>query len=215
MVKKIKTIKRIKKKSLSKQFIFDDDTGNYSVKSNLRKLAVLVVLIIAFAATQITVIQPTKKLANVSGPDLIIKNTAIKNGKKMQQKLIDDEKIINSEFYNLKISFFKTDKGEPFYKFLSSKAIKNRLTISSISKISEEDYKEPDKNNPGQFVIYDGYKQVSYQLKFEGTFIDYINFIKDIQFEDKSLSTNDVIITKIDDDKIGITSTLTVNIMKI
>ena len=215
MVKKIKTIKRIKKKSLSKQFIFDDDTGNYSVKSNLRKLALLVVLIIAFAATQITVIQPIKKLANVSGPDLIIKNTAIKNGKKMQQKLIDDEKIINSEFYNLKISFFKTDDAEPFYKFLSNKAIKNRLTISSIEKISEEDYKEPDKNNPGQFVIYDGYKQVSYQLKFEGTFIDYINFIKDIQFEDKSLSTNDVIITKIDGDTIDITSTLTVNMMKI
>jgi len=215
MVKKIKTIKRIKKKSLSKQFIFDDDTGNYSVKSNLRKLALLVVLIIAFAATQITVIQPTKKLADVSGPDLIIKNTAIKNGKKMQQKLIDDEKIINSEFYNLKISFFKTDKGEPFYKFLSNKAIKNRLTISSIEKISEENYKEPKKDNPGEFVIYENYKQVSYQLKFEGTFIDYINFIKDIQFEDKSLSTNDVIITKIDGDKIDITSTLTVNIMKI
>ena len=215
MVKKIKTIKRIKKKSLSKQFIFDDDTGNYSVKSNLRKLAVLVVLIIAFAATQITVIQPAKKLANVSGPDLIIKNTAIKNGKKMQQKLIDDEKIINSEFYNLKISFFKTDDSEPFYKFLSSKAIKNRLTISSIAKISEEDYKEPKKDNPAEFIIYDGYKQVSYQLKFEGNFIDYINFIKDIQFEDKSLSTNDVIITKVDDGKIDITSTLTVNIMKI
>ena len=215
MVKKIKAIKRIKKKPLSKKFIFDDDTGNYSVKSNLRKLAVLVVLIIAFAATQITVIQPTKKLANISGPDLIIKNTAIKNGKKMQQKLIDDEKIINSEFYNLKISFFKTDDGEPFYKFLSNKAIKNRLTISSIEKISEENYKEPKKDNPEEFVIYENYKQVSYQLKFEGTFIDYINFIKDIQFEDKSLSTNDVIITKIDDDKIDITSTLTVNIMKI
>ena len=215
MVKKIKTIKRIKKKSLSKQFIFDDDTGNYSVKSNLIKLTVLVVLIIAFAATQITVIQPAKKLANVSGPDLIIKNTAIKNGKKMQQKLIDDEKIINSEFYNLKISFFKTDGSEPFYKFLSNKAIKNRLTISSIEKISEENYKEPKKDNPEEFVIYENYKQVSYQLKFEGTFIDYINFIKDIQFEDKSLSTNDVIITKIDGDKIDITSTLTVNIMKI
>ena len=174
MVKKIKKIKRIKKKSLSKQFIFDDDTGNYSVKSNLIKLTVLVVLIIAFAATQITVIQPAKKLADVSGPDLIIKNTAIKNGKKMQQKLIDDEKIINSEFYNLKISFFKTDKGEPFYKFLSNKAIKNRLTISSIAKINEEDYKEPDKNNPGQFFIHNNYIQVSYKIIFEGTFIDYI-----------------------------------------
>ena len=215
MVKKIKAIKRIKKKPLSKKFIFDDDTGNYSIKSNLRKLALLVVLIIAFAATQITVIQPAKKLADVSGPDLIIKNTAIKNGKKMQQKLIDDEKIINSEFYNLKISFFKTDEGEPFYKFLSNKAIKNGLTISSIEKISEENYKEPKKDNPEEFVIYENYKQVSYQLKFEGTFIDYINFIKDIQFEDKSLSTNDVIITKIDGDKIDITSTLTVNIMKI
>ena len=215
MVRKIKTIKRIKKKSLSKQFIFDDDTGNYSVKSNLIKLTVLVVLIIAFATTQIAVIQPIKKLAKISGPQLIIKNAAIKSGKKMQQKLNDVEKIINSEFYNLKISFFKTDGSEPFYKFLSSKAIKNRLTISSIAKISDEDYKEPKTDNPAEFVIYENYKQVSYQMKFEGTFIDYINFIKDIQFEDKSLSTNDVIITKIDDDKIDITSTLTVNIMKI
>ena len=215
MVKKIKTIKRIKKKSLSKQFIFDDDTGNYSVKSNLRKLAVLIVLITAFAVAQIAVIQPAKKIAKISGPDLIIKNAAIASGIKMQQKLIDEEKIVNSEIYNLKNSFFKTDEGEPFYKFLSDKAIKNRLTISSIAKISDEDYKEPKKDNPGEFVIYENYKQVSYQLKFEGTFIDYINFIKDIQFEDKSLSTNDVIITKIDGDKIDITSTLTVNIMKI
>ena len=215
MVRKIKTIKRIKKKSLSKQFIFDDDTGNYSVKSNLIKLTVLVVLIIAFAATQITVIQPTKKLADVSGPDLIIKNTAIKNGKKMQQKLIDEEKIVNSEIYNLKNSFFKTDEGEPFYKFLSDKAIKNRLTISSIAKISDEDYKEPKTDNPAEFVIYENYKQVSYQMKFEGTFIDYVNFVKDIQFEDKSLLTKEVIINKVDDDKIDISSTLTVNIMKI
>ena len=215
MVKKIKTIKRIKKKSLSKQFIFDDETGNYSVKSNLIKLMLLVALIITFSATQIVIIQPTKELAKILGPDLIIKNAAIASGIKMQQKLIDDEKIINSEFYNLKISFFKTDESEPFYKFLSNKAIKNGLTISSIIKISEEDYKEPDKNNPGQFVIYDGYKQVSYQIMFEGTFIDYINFIKDIQFEDKSLSTNDVIITKGDGDKINVSSTLIVNIMKI
>ena len=215
MVKKIKTIKRIKKKSLSKKFIFDDDTENYSVKSNLIKLMLLVALIITFFATQIVVTQPTKELAKISGPDLIIKNTAIENGKILQQKLIDNQKIINSEFNNIKISFFKTDEGEPFYKFLSNKAIKNRLTISSIEKISEENYKEPKKDNPEEFVIYENYKQVSYQLKFEGTFIDYINFIKDIQFEDKSLSTNDVIITKIDGDKIDITSTLTVNIMKI
>ena len=215
MVKKIKAIKRIKKKPLSNKFIFDDDTGNYSVKSNLRKLAVLIVLITTFAAVQIAVIQPAKKIAKISGPDLIIKNAAIASGIKMQQKLIDDEKIINSEFYNLKISFFKTDEGEPFYKFLSNKAIKNRLTISSIEKISEENYKEPKKDNPEEFVIYENYKQVYYEMKFEGSFNDYINFIKDIQFEDKSLSTNDVIITKIDGDKIDITSTLTVNIMKI
>ena len=215
MVKKIKTIKRIKKKSLSKKFIFDDDTGNYSVKSNLRKLAVLVVLIIAFAATQIAVIQPAKKLAKISGPDLIIKNTAIENGKILQQKLTDNQKIINSEFNNLKISFFKTNEGDPFYKFLSDKAIKNRLTISSITKVGEEDYKEPKKDNPAEFVIYENYKQVYYEMKFKSTFNDYINFIKDIQFEDKSLSTNEVIITKVDDDKINVSSTLTVNIMKI
>jgi len=215
MVKKIKTIKRIKKKSLSKKFIFDDDTENYSVKSSLIKLMLLVALIITFSATQIVIIQPTKELAKISGPDLIIKNTAIENGKILQQKLTDNQKIINSEFNNLKISFFKTNEGDPFYKFLSDKAIKNRLTISSIKKISEEDYKEPKKDNPEEFVIYENYKQVYYEMKFEGSFNDYINFIKDIQFEDKSLSTNDVIITKVEDDKINVSSTLTVNIMKI
>lgn len=215
MVKKIKTIKRIKKKSLSKKFIFDDDTENYSVKSNLIKLMLLVALIITFSATQIVIIQPTKELAKISGPDLIIKNTAIENGKILQQKLTDNQKIINSEFNNLKISFFKTNEGDPFYKFLSDKAIKNRLTISSITKVSEEDYKEPKKDNPAEFVIYENYKQVYYEMKFESTFNDYINFIKDIQFEDRSLSANDVIITKVDGDKINVSSTLIVNIMKI
>ena len=215
MVKKIKTIKRIKKKSLSKKFIFDDDTENYSVKSNLIKLMLLVALIITFSATQIVIIQPTKELVKISGPDLIIKNTAIENGKILQQKLTDNQKIINSEFNNLKISFFKTNEGDPFYKFLSDKAIKNRLTISSITKVSEEDYKEPKKDNPAEFVIYENYKQVYYEMKFEGTFNDYINFIKDIQFEDRSLSANDAIITKVDGDKIKVSSTLIVNIMKI
>jgi hypothetical protein len=215
MVKKIKTIKRIKKKSLSKKFIFDDDTENYSVKSSLIKLMLLVALIITFSATQIVIIQPTKELAKISGPDLIIKNTAIESGKILQQKLTDNQKIINSEFNNLKISFFKTNEGDPFYKFLSDKAIKNRLTISSITKVSEEDYKEPKKNNPAEFVIYENYKQVYYEMKFESTFNDYINFIKDIQFEDRSLSANDVIITKVDGDKINVSSTLIVNIMKI
>ena len=215
MVKKIKIIKRIKKKSLSKKFIFDDDTENYSVKSNLIKLMLLVALIITFSATQIVVIQPTKELAKISGSDLIIKNTAIESGKILQQKLTDNQKIINSEFNNLKISFFKTNEGDPFYKFLSDKAIKNRLTISSIRKVSEEDYKEPKKNNPAEFVIYENYKQVYYEMKFEGTFNDYINFIKDIQFEDRSLSANDAIITKVDGDKIKVSSTLIVNIMKI
>ena len=215
MVKKIKTIKRIKKKSLSKKFIFDDDTENYSVKSNLIKLMLLVALIITFSATQIVIIQPTKELAKISGPDLIIKNTAIENGKILQQKLTDNQKIINSEFNNLKISFFKTNEGDPFYKFLSDKAIKNRLTISSITKVGEEDYKEPKKDNPAEFVIYENYKQVYYEMKFEGTFNDYINFIKDIQFEDRSLSANDAIITKVDGDKIKVSSTLIVNIMKI
>ena len=215
MVKKIKVIKRIKKKPVSKKFIFDDDSDNYSVKSNLRKLAVLIVLITALAVAQIIVILPAKKTAEISGPDLIIKNAAIASGIQIQQKLIDEEKIINSEINNLNNSFFKTDEGDPFYKFLSNKAIKNRLTISSIEKISEENYKEPKKDNPEEFVIYENYKQVSYQLKFEGTFIDYINFVKDIQFEDKSLLTKEVIITKVDDDRIDISSTLTVNIMKI
>ena len=57
--------------------------------------------------------------------------------------------------------------------------------------------------------------QIAYELQFQGRFIDYINFIKDIQYADKSLSTNNVIIEKVDENKINISSVLTVNLMKI
>ena len=184
----------------------------------------LVALIITFSATQIVIIQPTKELVKISGPDLIIKNTAIENGKILQQKLIDNEKIINSEFNNLKISFFKTNEGEPFYQFLSNIAIKNRLTISSIKKIDAGKFNEK-KQSKGKkkkaeekskkSASSSKYQQISYELQFQGRFIDYINFIKDIQYADKSLSTNDVIIEKVDENKINISSVLTVNLMKI
>ena len=215
MVKKIKTIKRIKKKSVSKKFIFDDDTRNYSAMSNLRSLIVLVVLIVAFFITQMGIILPTNNKARMMKPDLIIRKTAIEKGEILQQSLSDKEKIANSAFNNIKISFFRTTEGEPFYKFLSNIAIKNRLTISSIKKLGEEDYKEAKKDNPGEFVTYENYQQVSYQLKFRGTFLDYINFIKDLQIADRSLSTDNVLITKQDDGTINVTSTLIVNLMKI
>ena len=103
MVKKIKTIKRIKKKSVSKKFIFDDDTRNYSAMSNLRNLIVLVVLIVAFFITQMGIIQPTNNKAQLMKPDLIIRKIAIEKGEILQQSLSDKEKIANSEFNNLKI----------------------------------------------------------------------------------------------------------------
>ena len=59
------------------------------------------------------------------------------------------------------------------------------------------------------------YQQIFYELKFRGTFIDYINFIKDLQIADRSLSTDNVLITKQDDGTINVTSTLIVNLMKI
>ena len=215
MVKKIKTIKRIKKKSISKKFIFDDDTRNYSAMSNLRNLIVLVVLIVAFFITQMGIIQPTNNKAKTMKPDLIIRKIAIEKGEILQQSLSDKEKIANSEFNNLKTSFFRTTEGEPFYKFLSNIAIKNRLTISSIKKLGEEDYKEAKKDNPEEFVTYEDYQQVSYKLTFKGTFIDYINFIKDLQIADKSLSTDNALIKKQDDETINVTSTLIVKLMKI
>ena len=215
MVKKIKTIKRIKKKSVSKKFIFDDDTRNYSAMSNLRNLIVLVVLIVAFFITQMGIIQPTNNKAKTMKPDLIIRKIAIEKGEILQQSLSDKEKIANSAFNNVKISFFRTTEGEPFYKFLSNIAIKNRLTISSIKKLGEEDYKEAKKDNPEEFVTYEDYQQVSYKLTFKGTFIDYINFIKDLQIADKSLSTDNALIKQQDDKTINVTSTLTVKLMKI
>ena len=215
MVKKIKTIKRIKKKSVSKKFIFDDDTRNYPAMSNLRNLIVLVVLIVAFFITQMGIIQPTNNKARMMKPDLIIRKIAIEKGEILQQSLNDKEKIANSAFNNIKTSFFRTTEGEPFYKFLSNIAIKNRLTISSITKLSEGDYKEAKKDNPEEFVTYEDYQQVSYKLTFRGTFIDYINFIKDLQIADKSLSTDNALIKKQDDNTINVTSTLTVKLMKI
>lgn len=215
MVKKIKTIKRIKKKSVSKKFIFDDDTRNYSAMSNLRNLIVLVVLIVAFFITQMGIILPTNNKAKMMKPDLIIRKIAIEKGEILQQSLSDKEKIANSAFNNIKTSFFRTTEGEPFYKFLSNIAIKNKLTISSIKKLGEGDYKEAKKDNPEELVTYEDYQQVSYQLTFKGTFIDYINFIKDLQIADKSLSTDNALIKKQDDETINVTSTLTVKLMKI
>ena len=95
MVKKIKTIKRIKKKSVSKKFIFDDDTENYSAMSNLRNLIVLVVLIVAFFITQMGIIQPTNNKAQLMKPDLIIRKIAIEKGEILQQSLSDKAKIAN------------------------------------------------------------------------------------------------------------------------
>ena len=89
------------------------------------------------------------------------------------------------------------------------------LTISSITKLSEGDYKEAKKDNPEEFVTYEDYQQVSYKLTFKGTFIDYINFIKDLQIADKSLSTDNALIKKQDDETINVTSTLIVKLMKI
>ena len=161
------------------------------------------------------IILPTNNKAKMMKPDLIIRKIAIEKGEILQQSLSAKEKIANSEFNNLKTSFFRTTEGEPFYKFLSNIAIKNRLTISSIQKLSERDYKEAKKDNPEEFVTYENYQQVSYQLKFRGTFLDYINFIKDLQIADRSLSTDNVLITKQDDGTINVTSTLIVNLMKI
>ncbi len=215
MVKKIKTIKRIKKKSISKKFIFDDDTRNYSALSNLRNLIVLVVLIVAFFITQMIIILPINNKAKMMKPDLITRKNALEKGEILQQNLSDKEKIANSAFNNIKISFFRTTEGEPFFKFLSNIAIKNRLTISSIQKLGERVYKEAKKDNPEEFVTYEDYQQITYELKFRGTFIDYINFIKDLQIADKSLSTDNALIKQQDDKTINVTSTLTVKLMKI
>ena len=177
-------------------------------------------LIVAFFATQIVLILPTKDKAAELGPDLIEKNAAIENGKKIQKSLLDKEKIARSALNNLKISFFKVNEGEPFYQFLSNIAIKNRLTISSIKKVTAVKKKSKGKKKKSEekskkSASSSKYQQISYELQFQGRFIDYINFIKDIQYADKSLSTNDVIIEKVDENKVNISSVLTVNLLKI
>ena len=160
MAKKIKEIKRIKKKSLSKKYNFDDDSSNYSIKSTLRNLTILVVLIVAFIATQMVLILPINDKAAKLGPDLIEKNAAIENGKKMQKGLLDKEKKARSALNNLKISFFKTNEGEPFYQFLSNIAIKNRLTISSIKKIDAGKFNEKKGTFNEDLYHFEGKKKV-------------------------------------------------------
>ena len=143
---------------------------------------------------------------------------------KQENNLTKEEKIIEDPFFRdltKELSYRQNLSSISFYSLDSLKLVAtlqlpvNDQNLQELRKKIYRTWGSTDKSNPGEFFTHDNYKQVSYQIMFEGTFIDYINFIKDIQFEDKSLSTNDVIITKIDGDKIDITSTLTVNIMKI
>lgn len=215
MAKKIKKIRRIKKKPIASRFRFDDDSQNYSFKSNYKKVFYLFILIVAYLMVHFSIINPTVIKAQLYEPDLNTKKSAIETGKQIQSDLTVKEKNINSEFVYLKQSFFRVEQSEDFFKLLSNKALDSRLTIAAINKISEENYKEPKKDKPDEFDVYENYTQVTYEIKYTGTFSDYLKFIEKIQNEDKSLLTNNVVIEKADNGKIHISTNLTLNFINL
>ena len=215
MAKKIKKIRRIKKKPIASRFRFDDDSQNYSFKSNYKKVFYLFILIAAYLMAHFGIINPTVMKAQLYELDLNTKKSAIETGKQIQSDLTVKKKNINSEFVYLKQSFFRVEQSEDFFKLLSNKALDSRLTIVAINKISEENYKEPKKDKPDEFDVYENYTQVTYEIKYTGTFPDYLKFIEKIQNEDKSLITNNAVIEKADNGKIHISTNLTLNFINL
>ncbi|MDC1483683.1 hypothetical protein N8092_05535, partial [Pelagibacteraceae bacterium] len=125
-------------------------------------------------------------------------------------KKIEDIKKENDDLQKM---FFnkKKEQEDKFYKIFSESALNNKLQIVSLNKLSEDFYKEPKKDNPKEFVVSNEYSQVQYNVIINGNYLDYAKFIEDLKRTNKSLITNNVIISKLGDGIIKITTTLTVN----
>ena len=218
-IKKIKKIVRIKKKPLI--FNFEEDTILLSNKPKYKKLFTLLVLIMAFSIVKMGVFSPTEKNLKVIINDLNQKKTLTESGQKIKLSLENNIKKSEADYEELKNTFFDIKESDKFFDLIASKALVNQLKIQTIKKIKEGSYKEakpipPDapRNFKVEYVLFENYIQSIFEINFEGSFENYLNFIYDIKESNKGLLTETSKITKNYNGNLKILSTLTINFSK-
>ena len=218
-IKKIKKIVRIKKKPLI--FNFEEDTILLSNKPKYKKLFTLLILIMAFSFVKMGVFSPTEKNLKVIINDLNQKKTLTESGQKIKLSLENNIKKSEADYEELKNTFFDIKESDKFFDLIASKALVNQLKIQTIKKIKEGSYKEakpipPDapKNFKVEYVLFENYIQSIFEINFEGSFENYLNFIYDIKESNKGLLTETSKITKNYNGNLKILSTLTINFSK-
>ena len=101
---------------------------------------------------------------------------------------------------------------------IANSAVNNQLKIVAIQKVNEEPFKLPkkgsDPNAKPEMIEYDyfpDFTTASFKIDFEGSYVNYMDFINDIKEENKSLVVDDSIISKKEGNLLSIKSTLSIN----
>ena len=182
--KKLKRVKRVPK---LKKFKFEDEQKTLNSKSNYMKFVYIIILAISFSVGNFFVINPTIQKANLIESDYNQKKNFINTSNELRASIVSKNKKVEKEFSEIQKSFFKKEEQEKFYKLFSELAMDNKLKILTLTKANEDFYKEPKKDNPAEFDIYNQYTQVSYDVEIIGNFIDYMRFVENL----KNINKND------------------------
>ena len=175
------------------------------------KFVYIIILAISFSVGNFFVINPTIQKANLIESDYNQKKNFISTSNELRASIVSKNKKVEKEFSEIQKSFFKKEEQEKFYKLFSELAMDNKLKILTLTKANEDFYKEPKKDNPAEFDIYNQYTQVSYDVEIIGNFIDYMRFVEDLKNINKSMVTDNVQINKDGDGIIKITSKILIN----
>jgi len=202
-----------KKSHKNKKYKLIKDDIILTSKSSYLKFLYIVILTISFLVGNSIIIKPTIQKAELIEGDYNQKTQFIDNAGNLKASINKKIEDIKKENDDLQKMFFnkKKEQEDKFYKIFSESALNNKLQIVSLNKLSEDFYKEPKKDNPKEFVVSNEYSQVQYNVIINGNYLDYAKFIEDLKRTNKSLITNNVIISKLGDGIIKVTTTLTVN----
>ena len=219
MVRRAVIKRRIKRKTPAKEIttkkIIKEENLDLNPKSTYSKLISIFVLIVAFFVGNFMVIQPTIKQANLVEADLTQKKSFLATAEQTKIGLKKREEKLSEDLEELKNTFFLVSKPDEFYIIFSEAALSNQLSISSLVKVSEDFYKKPKKDDPGQFDIFDKYKIVKYKMSIEGKFIDYINFVEELKNENRSFVVDKSTIKEKENGNVLIDSELTLSLTKL
>ena len=207
--RKAPTVVNVDKKIVKKEELTLKPSSTYS------KLISIFVLIIAFCVGNFMVIQPTIKEATLVEADLTQKKSFLDTAEQTKLGLKKREQQLSEDLEELKNTFFLMSKPDEFYIIFSEAALSNQLSISSLAKVSEENYKKPKKDDPTQFEEFDKYKIVKYKMSIEGKFIDYIKFVEELNQENRSFVVDKSVIKEKDNGEVLIDSELTLSLTKL